>query len=993
MSSFGLGLVLNFTDNATQGMKQATTVFQTMSATADMLASSSSMGFLATQQLGNSMTILGNNMMDAGNTMLNVFSNIASKVVSTGSDFESFRITLNAMYGDATRTEEQLQKLVNFAAKSPFEIADVKDLLVTLQSQGIDAFNQMTGATSGLRQETLAWIGDLMAFKPEIQAERWKLALQNYIGSGESKILRNILDMGKIEDIIGHDVSDTVEGRMNDIVEIVESANLQGLMSSMFGTWQQTLSNFQDQITKIFLSIADSGAYNTLKSALTSLTSVLSDMTDSELESFAQVIADAFNLIAKPLEIIAKGLSLVLKGFIQLTTKYPEIAKIITVFAGIAGASLILGGSILSLSGQFLFLVSTIKYLGGLGAIFNVLKAGLTGVFSYILPIITAAGLLYFAWKSNIFGIRDIVTTAFGQIKDIITLTFDALADNTLSEEQFLKARDLGLLPFLEALLDLKYNMGLFIDGFKKGLDEGINKVTELTGIFGDFKVDLYAVADKIGDIISAFTGVEVGDSWEKAGEAFGKIAVGLTAFVLVAKVIGTIFSFIMKIVSIVKVVISVISNIGKVFSAVQGVIMPIITAIASALSLPVAAVVAIIAAIIAVVGVIIYYREQIWNFMKSLGETISSFIGELINKVSQLWNNLIQSITSSPLFQTISSIVQTIFNFVSQIIQKILSFASNIAKGIYDIFIAFVGVISSVLDVIVAIIKSVIDIISSMFSYLFEVGRFVFYSILYVVQAVASFIQSIWQAVSDFIVNLWNTLVQLVTPIIESLMPVVDSVCQFFQDTFDAVLQKVTNVFNGIKSAAESALNWISDKLGSIASLISSVAESFSGVMSSAGDIVHNAGTAVKKAVGLNTGGYVKGEGLTYLHPNEVVVNGPMTRNLGLFLDDYVGNKDTSKTNAVLPIQSNNNSDGGSDIEGIRVEIPDDNNYPVRGNPTPTNNDNGGNNYDYSVTFSAGSIVIHASSTSDSELQAMAEKLMKIIERKQQLKAMAVRR
>jgi hypothetical protein len=46
----------------------------------------------------------------------------------------------------------------------------------------------------------------------------------------------------------------------------------------------------------------------------------------------------------------------------------------------------------------------------------------------------------------------------------------------------------------------------------------------------------------------------------------------------------------------------------------------------------------------------------------------------------------------------------------------------------------------------------------------------------------------------------------------------------------------------------------------------------------------------------------------------------------------------------------------------------------------------------DYSVTFSAGSIVIQLSNATDAELERAAEKLMRIIERKQQLKRMAVR-
>ena len=48
--------------------------------------------------------------------------------------------------------------------------------------------------------------------------------------------------------------------------------------------------------------------------------------------------------------------------------------------------------------------------------------------------------------------------------------------------------------------------------------------------------------------------------------------------------------------------------------------------------------------------------------------------------------------------------------------------------------------------------------------------------------------------------------------------------------------------------------------------------------------------------------------------------------------------------------------------------------------------------NIDNSVTFSEGSIVIQVANTSDTELEKVAEKLMKIIERKNQLRGMAMR-
>jgi len=80
--------------------------------------------------------------------------------------------------------------------------------------------------------------------------------------------------------------------------------------------------------------------------------------------------------------------------------------------------------------------------------------------------------------------------------------------------------------------------------------------------------------------------------------------------------------------------------------------------------------------------------------------------------------------------------------------------------------------------------------------------------------------------------------------------------------------------------------------------------------------------------------------------------------------------------TRAIIPYMKK------AGIEFLHVGI--NNNQPADSKPAVQN--------DYSVTFSAGSIVIQLANATEAELEKAAEKLMKIIERKQQLKAMAVR-
>ena len=64
-----------------------------------------------------------------------------------------------------------------------------------------------------------------------------------------------------------------------------------------------------------------------------------------------------------------------------------------------------------------------------------------------------------------------------------------------------------------------------------------------------------------------------------------------------------------------------------------------------------------------------------------------------------------------------------------------------------------------------------------------------------------------------------------------------------------------------------------------------------------------------------------------------------------------------------------------------------------IKGGDTKTVETSGDVHNDYSVTFAAGSVIIQIPSTSDTDLEKAAEKIMKIIARKQQLRSMAVRK
>ncbi len=545
MDSFGLGIILNFTDNATSGMLNASSALQRLSNSADTASGSASVfqdrmnGMLK----GMNLNIMGDLMTNTGQSILSVFSSLIGNVQKTGSEFESFRITLNQIYGDAETANKQLDKLMNFSATTPFEVNDVKDLLVTLKSQGVEAFDEMTSKSGKLRQANLAWLGDLMTFKPEVPAERWKLGIQNYVGSGEFKALRNILDMGDIQQILGHGAGATIEERWNDIIEIVDKKNLGGLMAANMGTFTQVLSNVEDQFTRLYLKIAYAGPFDSLKISLNNLVSTFADLEDSDVQSFADSIASGLTLVLKPLEGVTKILGDLLSKAIEFSSTHPYLMQVVTVIGAIAGVGLVAFGTLLKFSGSLYMLTNALQGLPSLTSLvtqsLGMLSRGLFSLAASVLPFALMAALAYTAWTSNLFGIQD----ATRDVSNVVGLHIKALIaswDGVLTLEEYDWIEKAGLLPFVNAIQDLKYSFGILADGVKEGFLSVFNEIDttfqRITGVGRSLK----DIIDNLAQEILGISGYEhYEEVWRGIGQTIGKV-VGVLAIVIpFVKILG----------------------------------------------------------------------------------------------------------------------------------------------------------------------------------------------------------------------------------------------------------------------------------------------------------------------------------------------------------------------------------------------------------------------------------------------------------------------
>lgn len=485
-SEYGLSIVLDFEDNATAGMQKAASTFSSLSGSADRLSmgiggTADSLLDMNTSIVG--MSVLGSQFQNTGKNMLGVLGTIGGEVMNTGSIFENFGMTLNSLYKDSEVASGVISDLFDYAVKSPYEVKDLTGMVVTLKSQGLEAFDEVTNAITGARQETLSWIGDLQAFRPEATATQWKLAIQNFLSGTNNQSatrLRNILDIGDLSQFIGHDLGKTVEARMQSLTDIVEKLGMTGLQDNLSKTWSTTLSNMSDAWTQFAYRIGfgnkDSNMYIRATSALHNLLEALS--SEGNLlnnEDIIDGVAESFDNLLKPVEGLTEWIAKLSPMFSEWLGNHPKVLQFATAFTAVGGAGIYATGSILKLSSSVANWMLNVQRLGGLSGMIGLLGNSFKALSFKMLGVGSVVALSYLAWKNNVLGIRDVLTSAGSQISTLVQNINEGLSEGKTVTQVL---NENGLQKFTEGFSDLKSTA-------KSALSTVYNGFSEFFGIFG----------------------------------------------------------------------------------------------------------------------------------------------------------------------------------------------------------------------------------------------------------------------------------------------------------------------------------------------------------------------------------------------------------------------------------------------------------------------------------------------------------------------------
>ena len=709
MNMFGLGVVINATDNMSKGFISAINTLNDFESQVDRIANSTQSGIsrVETEMMkiqaltltGMGLQEVGSQISGVGQAMLSPFVKFGQQITSTGSQFENYRLTLKALYGDVNEASSKINEAMDLAAKTPFQLEDVMDSVVGFKALGVEVLDTMEDVT-GESRTLLEYIGDLASLRPDVGLEGMLYGIRNLLGGDGGRSLRSRLDMD-FEQMLGFEWADTTEGMIEQIVMASqEIAN--GLMKEMEGSWGHMTSNLEDQWDKFKLSVADSGAFNGVKGTLEYFYNIVDSIDDEKMARLGKNISSAFNMLWKPIDFVARSLSNVFNWFINIVAESPVLTKVLTVFTAMSGTVLVLVGAMTMLGGSVLIAYAGFK---GLQLLFVKLPIFIVTMLPKLATAMTmfgkfalVAGSLYLAWKSDFLGVRTVlqnfmnnVATAFSEssrisqlgvddmlsaLKQLDTTTFggwltyrltqlkvfwialcDAWNDYTLSDENFQKVQALGLLPLLETILDLKMKAEAFFEGFKEGFQKVSDVVVPIIETIGEWIGKLWNALFPVNDEIEEFN--ENGKAldlkpWQDLGETLAYVVTGIGGLLALSKVVSVVFtigSAIGKVFSFIGSIPSILGKVAGLFN--KFVIMPILTTIGTVVtsilgffglvvSLPAWAVGLITLAVIGIVALIVTKWDEIKEATRNMLNTIKEWFTEKWGAIKDWYNSTI---------------------------------------------------------------------------------------------------------------------------------------------------------------------------------------------------------------------------------------------------------------------------------------------------------------------------------------------------------------
>lgn len=849
--NFGLGLVLSFTDNATNGINNAvdslgklTQMAENANSSMDRMASLSALSVVS-NQMGSSFTNMGRNI-------ISTLGQVISKVNDTGQTLKYAQQQLDLLYkseGEGAGLNK-LAQIQDYAKKSIFEFEDLIGVVTQLKTVGIEAFDSIA-SSAGNYYDLMTLSSDLSAFNPNmvnaygtgIQAAMG--ALKEYIAEGNAMSLKRGAGLD-ITSILGEEKGATMAERSRQVADLIEQLGMVGMTASLAESPMTKLSNMSDTLFQFLGMVSNSGVYDKFNSLISKFADYVMAIPDEELQTLAKTVGSALTAIMNPLDKVADKVLSFADSVRSLVGNNPKLAKFATIGVALAGALFLVVGVVLkatsALSGFSLFLLTANKSFSTFG---KTITTGLLTIMKHLLPLLATVGLLYLAWKTDFAGIKTMTTsfvsnvvssfsTARNAINGDVSSMIDTLNDlnskgdffsnftislmkvmqviksiaeawnsYTLSEDNYQKANELGVLPLIESFLQLKYRFDFFKQGFLDGWREIGNRVQAVVGGIAS-KLDgtiFQSLIDKITEFFNVLSSGNV-DNWYKFGETFASFTAKAVAFFAVF---------------------STAKKVGGLLGGILKIVKPLVSLIVAN------PVVAVIAGIVGALGLLYAKCEPFRNLVNNLFSTIGGAVSSVIQPMKEILLSLFLQVSPliSKLVESVKSFLPVIASYIESVLNTIFAIAGSVAEVIAGLMPTIMQVIGTIGNTLVSLVPVIMSVVSTVLN----VVKSLLPIITKLVDMLVPFIITVGTMLGDLIANvipviadLIGTIVDVVTNLIDLVMPMITRLIDALLPVIKTIMGIVTVLVSRLTPVIETLVGIISDIIKMVLNVVTPI-------------------------------------------------------------------------------------------------------------------------------------------------------------------------
>ena len=1006
MENFGLGLVLNFQDNATSKIDSVIGMMENLQKSINEVANSASGSIQHISGMSNALLTLGAGITALGGAGVATFTSLTKNIVNMGSQFEQNIMALTQMYGNAQVARDKFIAYERMAASTPLGMEVIQSAATRLKTVGVEAEKTFDVFVDGTKKSRalLEVLGDLSVMRPDKTMDDVIREGIEFIEGNARPIKMSFgLDVGS-ESGLNEQLASTAEERVDQLVRMIEKAGYTGALDKTNETWNTIMQNLGDnfKVLSYYVGMVG-GIFEEVKAPFKELFKYLNNLLDQKgvMEDIGKSIASGLRIVIAPAMAVLRLVNKLIISFVEFTKEHPKIVSMGIAFVGLASQITLVAGVGLVALGVFLKLrVMVIRLIAGLRtfvATTRLASMSFGMLLRSILPVTIAMGFLYYAWRTNFLGLRTIVGGTLQYIANLFDIVADAMTHIdiekgifSLTKKHHNLAEQMGIMPLLKGLATAYNYAVMFGRGMQEGFANAQQVISDINTKIDNFLQSLSGTplegfANDIKRVKEDFTTMfnpQTANDVQYLGKVFGELAVyaGILvgAFTLlkpVFTVVSTIFSVMSSAVGI---VVSIVTKIGSAIVFIGQAVTAISALFGVVISAPAWLVGAITVAVVALIATIYAYRDEIATFFSELWSSLTIWFSEAYDTVSaffsEIWEGVAESI--SPITETVSYVIEyiiTLFELGFQYIRLGFYIVRNVATEVF-------GAIATYLW------DNFIEPAIQWFGYVYTVIEEIFNNASIAIGAfIGSAVTLIFTGLS-MIANLFSECFAWIK--VTFIDPLVNEFTYVYNQAvivFEQVESFISGVFDNIQSVASRVLGWIQQKISDILGGIGDIASKLPS-LPSLSELKERVGlvkeAADKEAKNNALGGIYSKPLLTWVaeagYPEAIVPLDGSARGVALW-------EQAGRMLGTLP-------DSLTSAEKVTAPIPTT--APVRTVPIPvpvSAPQTAQAPSDGGITFEAGSIQFNVT-TDNFDADKVAQMIMPIIQRKLEIMRMTSR-